>query len=137
MNGVAYRMQLLAVTEAAVMEGKSVLVSFQERNKVLKLFEDGDLKVLEKEFRKAFKLDSEASLVTFQRYDTDWGEYVDLDDECTLQHKDKVKAVVSSVVTPEVRDIHKVLCVCNFCHKAIDKTVISMCCLATCMLAGK
>ena len=80
---------------------KSVLVTYQERNKVLKVPEEGDLKVLEGEFRKVFKIESDARLVvTFQRYDTDWGEYVDLEEECTLQHKDKIKAVVNSVVTP-------------------------------------
>ena len=72
---------------------KSVLVTYRERNKVLKVPEEGDLKVL--------VIESDARLVvTFQRYDTDWGEYVDLEEECTLQHKDKIKAVVNSVVTP-------------------------------------
>jgi len=40
---------------------KSVLVTYQERNKVLKVPEEGDLKVLEGEFRKVFKIESDAA----------------------------------------------------------------------------
>ena len=82
---------------------KSVLVTYLERNKVLKIpesNESGELKFLTEEFRKQFKFASNVSLViTFQRYDNDWGEYVELDDECTLLHKDKLKAVVTPVLT--------------------------------------
>ncbi len=67
-------------------EAKSVLVSHLQRNKVLKVpatNERGDLKFLEEVFRKEFQFDSNVSLViTFQHFDRDWEQYVDLDDQC-------------------------------------------------------
>ena len=63
-----------------------------------------------KEFRKEFKFHSNVSLnVTFQRFDSDWGEYVDLDEDCTLVHKDKLKAVVSPLLTTPSTDSCEVI----------------------------
>ena len=81
------------------MEKKSVLVTYLERNKVLcieSLNDEEDLKILEGEFRQQFKLESATDLsVTFQRFDADWGEYVELDHSSALHFKDKLKAVTT------------------------------------------
>jgi len=57
---------------------KSILVTYLERNKVLKIPESnktGNVEFMEKEFRKEFKFHSNVSLnVIFQRFDSDWGE---------------------------------------------------------------
>ena len=88
---------------------KSILVTYLERNKIFTLLprrsDDGasDVTILEELFRKEFKFDSNVTLeITFQRLqvDSDWGEiYIDLDDDSTLNHKDKLKAVVTPVLT--------------------------------------
>lgn len=88
-------------------------MTYLERNKVLKIPESnktGDVEFLEKEFRKEFKFHSNVSLnVTFQCFDSDWGEYVDLDEDCTLVHKDKLKAVVSPLLTTPSTDSCEVI----------------------------
>lgn len=86
---------------------KTVLVTYLECNKIFTFPSSGDgrsdLTVLEEQFRKEFKFDSNVSLeITFQRLqvDCDWGEiYIDLDHDSTLNHKDKLKAVVTPVLT--------------------------------------
>jgi hypothetical protein len=91
---------------------KSVLVTYLERNKVLKIADSNDssdVKRLEGEFRKEFKFDSNVRLIiTFQRYDRDWEEFVDLDDECTLLNKDKLKAVVTPLLATPTTEISEV-----------------------------
>ena len=93
----------------AIPKSKSILVSYLERNKILKIPDstDGDVTFLEREFKKEFKFGSNVNLlVTFQRYDSEWGEYVDLDDEYSLGNKEKLKAVVTPVVvTPPASDV--------------------------------
>ena len=89
-------------------KNKAILVTYLERNKVLKISESnetGDVEFLEEEFRKEFKIVSNVSVnVTFQRYDSDWGEYVDLDEDSKLAHKDKLKAIVSPSLTAPSTD---------------------------------
>ena len=34
--------------------------------------------------------------ITFQKYDSDWNEFIDLEADAELEHKDKVKAVVTA-----------------------------------------
>lgn len=78
---------------------KSVLVSFLERNKVIKCpadSEEGDVSFLKREFRKQFSFEKHVAIdVTFQRFDSEWEEYVDLDDE-TVSNKEKLKVVITS-----------------------------------------
>ena len=82
---------------------KSVLVTYLERNKVFHLItSDGepDLKVLEEMFRREFRFESNVALdITFQRLDADWGEYIDLDSGSKLNHKEKLKAIVTPRLT--------------------------------------
>ena len=99
---------------------KSVLVTYLERNKVLKIpysNDSPDVKRLEKEFRKEFKFDSNVRLIiTFQRFDRDWEEFVDLDDECTLLDKDKLKAVVSPILATPTTEISEVNTASDYIH---------------------
>ena len=95
---------------------KSVLVTYLERNKILKIpvsSKTDELKFLEKEFRNEFKFESNVNLlITFQHFDGEWDEYVDLDEDCALAHKDKLKAVVSPMlITPpnEISEVNRFL----------------------------
>ena len=78
---------------------KTVLVSYLERNKVIRIPEskkENDIDYLAKEFKKVFAFDRNVNiLLTFQKFDQDWNEYIDLDDDSVLCNKDKIKAVVS------------------------------------------
>lgn len=83
------------------MEKQSVLVNYLQHNKVLCVESvDGeeDLKILEDEFRKEFKLESATDLsITFQRFDTGWKEFINLNSSSTLYHKDKLRAFTTAV----------------------------------------
>jgi len=74
-------------------------VSFQDRNKVLHINSsaiEGDIAYLEKEFFRAFaRTVSEGQIITFQRFDTTWDSFVDLEEGDTVEDRDKLKAVVS------------------------------------------
>ena len=98
-------------------ETKLVLVSYLENNKVLKIPTNkgsvSDVEYLEQAFRPEFSFESTVKLsITFQRFDEDGNEFIDLEADTELQQKDKVKAVVSAAlvdptftpdtVTPEV-----------------------------------
>ena len=100
-----------AVCSMALSKSKSILVSYLQRNKILKIPDspEGDVGFLEAEFKKEFKFESNVNLVTFQRYDGEWGEYVDLDDDYSIANKEKLKAIVTPIlVTPPATDLDRV-----------------------------
>ena len=78
---------------------RQVLVSYLERNKKITIPEysgDSDIEYLRREFRANFDYGKNVRLqITFQRYDPEWEEFVDLDEDGEVYHKDKLKAVVS------------------------------------------
>ena len=80
---------------------KSVLVSFLDRNKVVKCrieSDNGDIPNLKKEFRKHFSFEKHVAVdITLKRFDEEWQEYIDLNDDEVIQHKEKLKVVVTSV----------------------------------------
>ena len=84
------------------MEKKCVLVSYGERNKVISIPESkrgNDLNYLSQEFKKMFSFgDNVNLLLTFQKFDNDWCEYLDLEENCSLSNKDKIKAVVTPIL---------------------------------------
>lgn len=87
------------------MEAKSVLVSYADRKKVLKFDVNTkltDMEFITKEFMREFSFESNVNInVTFQRFDPEWDEYIDLEPGSTLNHKDKLLAVVTpTLVTP-------------------------------------
>ena len=61
-----------------------------------------DVEVLTKSFRTEFKFEANVNVViTFQRFDPDWDETVDLESESVINDKDKLIAVVTPLlVTP-------------------------------------
>lgn len=67
---------------------------------------ESDLKFLTKEFRREFKFDSNVDLVvTFQHFDSEWREYIDLEADSSVCHKDKLKVIVTPLlVTPATID---------------------------------
>ena len=85
------------------MSTKSVLVNYFERNKVFSIPQSTDipdLSYLEKEFRKEFKLQANVNLeISFQQFEKDWEEYVELEKSCILNHREKLKAVVTPLLT--------------------------------------
>ena len=77
-------------------ETKAVLVTYLERNKVLKVPPNheytSDIEYLESAFCTEFSFEQTVNLtITFQKFDEDWDEYIDLEADAILQHKDKVK----------------------------------------------
>ena len=81
-----------------------ILVSYLERNKVFHLpsssSEVADLTSLEEQFRRDFKFGCNVGLdITFQRFDGEWEQYIDLEKDTALFHKDRLKAVVTPMLT--------------------------------------
>ena len=88
---------------------KSVLVSFLDRNKVVKCpieTDNGDIPYLKKGFRKHFSFEKHIAVdITFQHFDEEWQEYIDLNVDEVIQHKEKLKVVVTSTLhTPAPTD---------------------------------
>ena len=81
------------------------LLRHREGNKVVVVPVDkivSGLSYLRKEFMKAFNYANNISInVTFQKYDPNWENYVDLSNDRILGAKEKLKAVVTpQIVTP-------------------------------------
>ena len=82
---------------------KKVLVSYLDRNKIIQIpsIDSDELVYLKKEFRSNFCFGENVNIdVTFQKFDPDWNDYIDLESPLVLAHKDKLKAIV----TPLLRD---------------------------------
>ena len=98
---------LLLLKEMSECEVKQVLVTYGDRKKVLKITPNSgltDVEVLTKSFRTEFKFETNVNVVvTFQRFDPDWDETVDLECESVIKDKDKLIAVVTPLlVTPTI-----------------------------------
>ena len=110
-----------------------MLVSYLDRNKVIRIpttSDSDELVYLKKEFKKMFSFGENVNLeVTFQKFDSEWDEYVDLESQAVLCHKDKLKAVITPLLednTPastrvsspygetKVVKLTLYLCVCTF-----------------------
>ena len=84
-----------------MMAEKQVLVSYLERKKVFTLSTTvpNQLELLKDKFRKEFQCQHNVNLdISFQRFDPDWDDYVDLDEDSVLQEKEKLKAVVTPIL---------------------------------------
>ena len=68
------------------------------------------MEFLEKHFRREFKFQANVNLdITFQRFDKDWDEYIEVGIGCKLEHKAKLKAVVTPLLTStEVSEVKQV-----------------------------
>ncbi len=78
-------------------------MSYLDRNKVIQIpsIDADELVYLKKEFRRNFCFGENVNIdVTFQKFDPDWNDYIDLESPLLLAHKDKLKAIV----TPLLRD---------------------------------
>lgn len=95
---------VLAMALRFNIDCKKVLVSYIERNIAFEIPSDVELELdfLEKQFRKELKFGNNVNIdVRFQRFDPEWDDFVELSKGSTLEHKEKLKAVVSpSLVTP-------------------------------------
>lgn len=89
---------------------RMVLISYLERNKVFKVpntVED-DSEFLKSEVLQGFKFGTNVNLeVTFQKYDEEWEDYVDVSEDYKVIEKDRLKAVV----TPCLMDLNQSLSV--------------------------
>ena len=107
------------------MGDKVVLVQYLDRNKrinIPRLKEETDIEFLQSEFRKSFNLSGNVSIViSFQRYDPEWEEYVEIENYEDVKNKEKLKVVVapclhtptesmvdSDTLLVEVRVLHEI-----------------------------
>ena len=81
---------------------KCVLISYLERNKVIRVpivKEDTDLEFIRKEFIKLFSFEGNVRLcLSFQRFDEDWQDYVEIDEGDDIENKEKIKVIVIPVL---------------------------------------
>ena len=84
---------------------KTVLLSYLENNKKVVIpanSSKSDLEYLRDIFLTSFKFESNVQLdITFQRFDSDFQEFVDMEDSDEVCHKDKLKAVVTPILAQE------------------------------------
>ena len=90
---------------------KTVLLSYLDRKKVVRLLpsesEESDIVRLMTEFKSAFSFEKQVSIdVTFQRFEKEWDDYVDLDKDCVIADKDRLKVVVMPILnTPPASSV--------------------------------
>uniref|UniRef100_A0A1X7T5M6 PB1 domain-containing protein n=1 Tax=Amphimedon queenslandica TaxID=400682 RepID=A0A1X7T5M6_AMPQE len=81
---------------------KVVLLSYMDRNRLVKIPEEkegSDLSFLEKDFRKEFSYQGNIHIkITFQRFNEDWKEYIDLDNDEHVFSMEKLKVIVSPIL---------------------------------------
>ena len=114
-----------------------MLVCYMDRKKVLKVQSDqqmSDVSFLELEFRKEFAFEANVNLVvTFQRFDPEWNETVDLDEAAVINNKDKLTALVTPIlVTPPVTSpdespLEVGICIDSIAHGSYTIYGICMC----------
>ncbi len=82
---------------------RRVLLSYLESNKPVTIPGDkagSDVSYLREKFLASFDYSSNVKLtIIFQRYDKEWEMFTDLEDDATIEHKDKLKVVVSPSLT--------------------------------------
>ncbi len=76
-----------------------VFVSYLDSNKILSIPEKEGLKFLKEEFVKSFSLERRVKSIKirFQRFKANWNDYVDLEELDDIHHRDKLRAVVTSL----------------------------------------
>jgi len=88
------------------MSDRAVLLSYGERNKVVKIPPGvNDLTFLRNVVEKTFLKVEEShggAKVYFQKYDTEWEEWVDVDEDFVAETKDKLKVVVTSMLVTDL-----------------------------------
>ena len=63
-----------------------------------------DLQYIESEFKTCFSFKPNVMLcVSFQRFNSDWEEFVDLESSGIIYHRDKLKAVVSPILVESIK----------------------------------
>ena len=91
------------VHRCLTMDSKTVLLKYKEsRKKIVIPAEKGisDMAFVESSFRKLFKFEGQVNLtISFQRFDMDFQELVDLEENEELQDMEKLNVVVTSTVT--------------------------------------
>ena len=82
---------------------KVVLVLYLERTKKISIPEhksEGDVEYLRKEFLKKVypekNVEPQSAQITFQHFDPEWEEYVDLEDDAVVPNNAKLKAIVTT-----------------------------------------
>ena len=91
---------------------KSIMVSYNDLNKIIKLSHDADIQLLKERCLHLFKFGPNIKLfdLIFQKYDPDWDAYVDLTYDDFINHKDKLKMVVQ----PLLKDQSVASSLCDF-----------------------
>ena len=82
----------VCVVHVVLTMSRSVLLSYNERNKVFTIpdrKDERDIQYLESELRLAFSYHGNVSIsIYFQRFDADWNNYVELDENSSIFNKD-------------------------------------------------
>lgn len=84
---------------------KTVLLSYLEKNKRIVISgekSESDLRYLNNQFIAQFNFSSNVKLdITFQRFESEWNEYIDLEETDKINDKDKLKVVVTPLLGGE------------------------------------
>ena len=81
---------------------KRILLSYLDRNKPITIPEEvkDTVSYLKQEFVKNFNFAPNVKLsIVFQKFEEEWNEFVDLEDDAVIRNKEKLKVVVTPLLT--------------------------------------
>ena len=81
---------------------RKVLLSYMDRNKPICIPDhvEESVSFLKQEFMKNFNFSSNVKLnIVLQKFDEEWDAFVDLEDDAVIAHKEKLKVVVTPLLT--------------------------------------
>ena len=73
---------------------KQILVMFEERKKILSIPQEDGINFLRREFLRVFDVNCSEAVITFQRFNPEFEEYVDIHSDSEVDSKEKLQAVV-------------------------------------------
>ncbi len=86
----------------STIEAKTVLVCYNGNKKPIRVPPgENEMEFLKNRCSSLFKFDDNVRLhITFQKFDKDWDEMVDLEEDSVVCHKDKLNMVVQPSLMP-------------------------------------
>ena len=112
---------------AKTMAKKSILLSYSGRNKVAKIPREdrNNISFLREEFKTLYSAKSvETQAIQFHRYDEDWQEYIELEDDDIVRDKEKLNVKIVPMLAPFM-STEKVSVIFNTFSKTVPTCFIS------------
>ena len=74
---------------------KQILVMFEGRKKILSIPQEDGIDILRREFLRVFDVNCSEAVITFQRFNPEFEEFVDIHSDSEVYSKEKLHALVA------------------------------------------